>query len=211
MIVERYKKERELPILDKVKFLVPQEFTVSNFCVVVRSKLVIRPSQSLHFIVGNKAGMFSRKTYWLNPRKTYSTYVFSPINGYGSGWVIQSLQRRRWISLYHLCFNRDVWLTLKIATNHYKLLRALLLIDIALSYSQILKYILLNWKSVSFIALFHVTKGQCKIESIGSGKSIRSFVKCILILGRIRSYCSINRWNRYNTMTVYFHLESYVT
>ena len=69
MIVERYKKERELPILDKVKFLVPQEFTVSNFCVVVRSKLVIRPSQSLHFIVGNKAGMFTQKTYWLNPRK----------------------------------------------------------------------------------------------------------------------------------------------
>ena len=73
MIVERYKKERELPILDKVKFLVPQEFTVSNFCVVVRSKLVIRPSQSLHFIVGNKAGMFTHKpthsTYALNLRK----------------------------------------------------------------------------------------------------------------------------------------------
>ena len=82
MIVERYKKERELPILDKVKFLVPQEFTVSNFCVVVRSKLVIRPSQSLHFIVGNKAGMFTHKptlsTYALNPRKTRSTYVLVP-------------------------------------------------------------------------------------------------------------------------------------
>ena len=124
MIVERYKKERELPILDKVKFLVPQEFTVSNFCVVVRSKLVIRPSQSLHFIVGNKAGMFTHKPTHSTYAKTRSTYVFSPINGYGSGWVIQSLQRRRWISLYHLCFNRDVWLTKRIATNHYELLQA---------------------------------------------------------------------------------------
>ena len=162
--------------------MVPQEFTVSNFCVVVRSKLVIRPSQSLHFIVGNKAGMFTQKPTDLTHVKTHSTYVFSPINGYGSGWVIQSLQRRRWISLYHLCFNRDVWLTLKIATNHYELLRALLLIDIALSYSQILKYILLNWKSVSFIALYHITKGLLKIESIGSGKSIRSLLKCIAII-----------------------------
>ena len=123
MIVERYKKERELPILDKVKFLVPQEFTVSNFCVVVRSKLVIRPSQSLHFIVGNKAGIVTHKPTHSTYAKPRSTYIFSPINGYGSGWVIQSLQRRRWISLYHLCFNRDVWLTKRIATNHYELLR----------------------------------------------------------------------------------------
>ena len=81
MIVERYKKERELPILDKVKFLVPQEFTVSNFCVVVRSKLVIRPSQSLHFIVGNKAGMFTHKpihsTYALKPMQKLAQPTFS--------------------------------------------------------------------------------------------------------------------------------------
>ena len=56
VIVERYKKERDLPRLDKVKFLVPQELSVSQFCVVVRSRLVVRPSQSLHFIVGNKTG-----------------------------------------------------------------------------------------------------------------------------------------------------------
>ena len=56
MIVERYKKEKDLPRLDKVKFLVPQELSVSQFVVVVRSRLVVRPSQSLHFIVANKAG-----------------------------------------------------------------------------------------------------------------------------------------------------------
>jgi len=56
VIVERYKKEKDLPRLDKVKFLVPQELSVSQFVVVVRSRLVVRPSQSLHFIVGNKSG-----------------------------------------------------------------------------------------------------------------------------------------------------------
>ena len=45
-----------MPPLDKVKFLVPQEFTMSNFCIVVRSKLIIRPSQSMHFIIGSKTG-----------------------------------------------------------------------------------------------------------------------------------------------------------
>merc|ERR1712150_54010 len=54
VIVERYKKEKELPRLDRVKFLVPQELSVSQFVVVVRSRMMIRPSQSLHFIVGGK-------------------------------------------------------------------------------------------------------------------------------------------------------------
>ena len=31
--------------------------SVSQFVVVVRSRLVVRPSQSLHFIVGNKSGL----------------------------------------------------------------------------------------------------------------------------------------------------------
>ena len=36
--MERYHKERDLPLLDKTKFLVPEELTMSQFVTIIRSE-----------------------------------------------------------------------------------------------------------------------------------------------------------------------------
>ena len=40
VIVERFHKERALPALDKTKFLVPQELTMSQFVTIIRLKQI---------------------------------------------------------------------------------------------------------------------------------------------------------------------------
>nr|XP_033812040.1 microtubule-associated proteins 1A/1B light chain 3C-like isoform X1 [Geotrypetes seraphini] len=53
VIVERYPKEKILPVLDKMKFLVPQELTLGQFMAIIRNRMPIGPSQSLYFLVNN--------------------------------------------------------------------------------------------------------------------------------------------------------------
>ncbi|XP_078412499.1 microtubule-associated protein 1 light chain 3 gamma-like [Cetorhinus maximus] len=55
VIVERYPGERHLKTLDKTKFLVPQDVTVSHFITVIRNRLFLTPNQAFYLVVKNRS------------------------------------------------------------------------------------------------------------------------------------------------------------
>ncbi|XP_076464584.1 microtubule-associated protein 1 light chain 3 gamma-like [Babylonia areolata] len=55
VIVERYYKEKVLAVLDKTKFLVPQELTMSQFLTIIRNRMSLNSSQSVYLLVNNKS------------------------------------------------------------------------------------------------------------------------------------------------------------
>lgn len=55
IIVERFTKETDLPLLDKRKFLVPQELTMSQFVSIIRTRMKIGPSKALFLLVNNRS------------------------------------------------------------------------------------------------------------------------------------------------------------
>ena len=55
VIVERYEKESQLPNLDKSKFLVPGEITLSQFVSIIRARMKLDPSLAFYLVVNNKS------------------------------------------------------------------------------------------------------------------------------------------------------------
>ncbi|XP_070622603.1 microtubule-associated proteins 1A/1B light chain 3C-like [Erythrolamprus reginae] len=51
VILERYSKEKILPALSKVKFLVPRDFTIGQFSAIIRNRMGLRSTQAFYFLV----------------------------------------------------------------------------------------------------------------------------------------------------------------
>ncbi|KAK9963294.1 hypothetical protein ABG768_006492 [Culter alburnus] len=54
VIVERYLREKKLPLLDKTKFLVPNELTLGQFLSLLRSKIALEASQALYLLISGR-------------------------------------------------------------------------------------------------------------------------------------------------------------
>ncbi|KAM8732636.1 microtubule-associated proteins 1A/1B light chain 3C [Acanthopagrus latus] len=70
VIVERYTREKTLPLLDKTKFLVPFELTLGQFLCLLRNKIDLDSTQALFLLVAEK----SMSCMSSSMREVYSRY-----------------------------------------------------------------------------------------------------------------------------------------
>lgn len=62
IIVDRFHKETSLPRLDKSKFLVPQEITMSQFVTIIRNRMKLGCNQAFYLLVNNRSMLSLSKT-----------------------------------------------------------------------------------------------------------------------------------------------------
>jgi len=53
IIVERSAQSKTIPIIDKNKFLVPTDLSISQFSYVIRKRLVVPPEQAIFLFIEN--------------------------------------------------------------------------------------------------------------------------------------------------------------
>nr|XP_056708262.1 microtubule-associated proteins 1A/1B light chain 3C-like [Euleptes europaea] len=71
VILERYPKEKILPVINKVKFLVPEELTMGQFVSIIRNRMSIGPTQAFYFLADNNRSMVNMSSTMF---EVYSTY-----------------------------------------------------------------------------------------------------------------------------------------
>ena len=58
IIVERSAQSKTIPIIDKNKFLVPTDLSISQFSYVIRKRLVVPPEQAIFLFIENTSLIF---------------------------------------------------------------------------------------------------------------------------------------------------------
>jgi len=87
IICEKALGRADLPEIDKIKYLVPMEFTLGQFMYVVRQRIKLKSEEALFFIIGNS--FFSSSTiighlYYLYKNKDGFLYIqYSKENTFG--------------------------------------------------------------------------------------------------------------------------------
>lgn len=62
VVIERYAKERNLPMLDKTKFLVPEDLPVSRLLMIIRNRMDIGENQAVYVMTANKTMLTMSRT-----------------------------------------------------------------------------------------------------------------------------------------------------
>ncbi|KAK9874229.1 hypothetical protein WA026_002581 [Henosepilachna vigintioctopunctata] len=55
VIVRKFPKEKNLPELDKTKYLVPQEISMSQFQTIIRNRMHLLPTQAIYLLINEKS------------------------------------------------------------------------------------------------------------------------------------------------------------
>lgn len=62
VVVERYQREVNLPLIDKTRFLVPLELTIMNFGLIIKNRIRVPSSRAFYFVVNNQSLACTSKT-----------------------------------------------------------------------------------------------------------------------------------------------------
>ncbi|XP_070807002.1 microtubule-associated proteins 1A/1B light chain 3C-like [Pituophis catenifer annectens] len=71
VILERYSKEKILPALNKVKFLVPGDFTMGQFVAIIRNRMGLRSTQAFYFLVDGNHSLVNMSATMADVYTTY--------------------------------------------------------------------------------------------------------------------------------------------